>query len=624
MALSLLDTTIVLAYIFLSIFLGFWISKKAKGDMRSYFLGDNSMKWYWLGFSNSSGMFDINGAAWRVAVLVIYGFQSVWIPWIWPVWNQVIVMIFMAIWIRRSGVMTGAEWIQFRFGDGRGARLSHLIVVVFAVLTVVASIAYFFVGIGPFAASILPWNMAFSIGSYHMSSEHSYSLLICFLTTLYTIKGGIYSVVATEVMQFAIMVVSCILIVVFAFTHVDIDYINGLLPDHWLNFWPEKTLSIAWQDKLPFADIKIDQDGFRLFQAVLFMMIGKGIFASLAGPVPGFDMQRMLSAESPRDAARMSGFTILVLFIPLYLMVGGLALIAFQYVLPLMQQQTTLDFERILSIVVSQYLPVGMKGLIIAGLLAAFMSTFSAFVNVAPAYLVNDLYKRYWRPYQTERHYIRWSYLLSIVVVAIGLFVGFFIESLNSIVLWITSALYGGYCAANVLKWFWWRFNGYGYFYGMMSGIVLALVTPPCLEWFVTAYFPAYGGWVNSSVQPLFAFFIILALSTAVSIIACKLTSPVDESALLAFYVKTKPWGFWGKMKARLLEVMPAQDFQTHPYRDMINVLIGITWQMAMVALPLFVIFRQWPQAVTCLCVWVVTSVALKLNWYDKLPLADE
>lgn len=619
MALSVLDITIVVTYLATTLFLGFWISKKASGDMRSYFLGSNTMKWYWLGFSNSSGMFDINGVAWRVAILVIYGIQSVWIPWIWPVWNQVIVMVFMAIWIRRSGVMTGAEWIQFRFGNGLGAKLSHSVVVIFAVLTVIASIAYFFVGIGPFAASLLPWNMSFSIGPFAISSEHAYSLLICFLTTLYTIKGGIYSVVATEVMQFLIMIVGCVLIFAFAYTTVDIAQVYDILPNNWFHFWPERRLSLDWSKTLPFADVKIDQDGFRLFQAIVFMMIGKGIFASLAGPVPGFDMQRILSAESPRDAARMSGFTLLVLFIPLYLMVGGLTLIAFHYMLPLLQQQQTPDFERIVSVVVSTYLPAGIKGIVIAGLLAAFMSTFSAFVNVAPAYLVNDLYKKYLRPSAPSVHYIRLSYIVSIVIVAVGLFVGFFIQSLNSIVLWITAALYGGYSAANVLKWIWWRFNGEGYFAGMLSGMVGAIFIPPFLDWVVSSYFPQWSSFIETSAQPLFAFFLILIFSLATSIITCLLTPPVAEDALLNFYSKTQPWGFWLRLRLLYKKTFTAAHLSVHPWRDFSNVIIGITWQMAMVALPLFFVFRKWQEAGACFVVWLVASYVLKITWYDKL-----
>jgi solute:Na+ symporter, SSS family len=148
MQLQLADIIIIGVYLFLTVFVGFWISRRSSKGMKDYFVGDNNMKWYWLGLSNSSGMFDVNAVSWRVALLIIYGVQSVWIPWVWPVWNQVFVMIFLSPWLRRSGAMTGAEWMRIRFGDNLGGRLSHIIVVVFAVTEVMISIGVFFTGIG--------------------------------------------------------------------------------------------------------------------------------------------------------------------------------------------------------------------------------------------------------------------------------------------------------------------------------------------------------------------------------------------------------------------------------------------------------------------------------------------
>lgn len=119
-----LDLTIILLYLAGTLGLGFWLSRRATRDMRSYFLGGNTLKWYMLGLSNASGMWDISGTMWTVMILFVYGLKSAWIPWLWPVWNQVFVFVFLAAWMRRSGSMTGAQWISFRFGEGRGARLS--------------------------------------------------------------------------------------------------------------------------------------------------------------------------------------------------------------------------------------------------------------------------------------------------------------------------------------------------------------------------------------------------------------------------------------------------------------------------------------------------------------------
>jgi Na+/proline symporter len=165
-----------------------------------------------------------------------------------------------------------------------------------------------------------------------------------------------------------------------------------------------------WGAIFPEVNNKIGSDGFGMLGCLVMMMIFKGIFASLAGPVPSFDMQRVLSCKSPKEAAKMSAFTILVLNIPRYLMIAGLTVFG----LVLINKSDLLvnghyDFEKILSVVVAKHIPIGLKGVILAGLLSAFMATFSAFVNAAPAYLVNDLYKRYLNPGASQRKLVKYS-----------------------------------------------------------------------------------------------------------------------------------------------------------------------------------------------------------------------
>ena len=143
MHLSDIDYAIVIAYFLIVLGVGFSIAKLARNNLDQYFLGGNKIKWYFLGLSNASGMFDISGVMWTVTLLFVYGLKSAWIPWLWPVWNQVFVMIFLAVWIRRSNVMTGASWILTRF-SGRGGFLSKNIIIVFAVIGAIGFIAYFF------------------------------------------------------------------------------------------------------------------------------------------------------------------------------------------------------------------------------------------------------------------------------------------------------------------------------------------------------------------------------------------------------------------------------------------------------------------------------------------------
>ena len=118
MHLHTIDIAIIIAYLCSSVFIGYWVSHRASRDMQAYFLGGNAMPWYVLGISNASGMFDISGTMLLVYWMFVYGLKSVWIPWLWPTFNQIFLMVYLSTWLRRSNVMTGAEWIKTRFGNG--------------------------------------------------------------------------------------------------------------------------------------------------------------------------------------------------------------------------------------------------------------------------------------------------------------------------------------------------------------------------------------------------------------------------------------------------------------------------------------------------------------------------
>jgi len=463
---DIIDVAIIAVYIALTLGVGIWISKRASKGLDSYFLGGKSIKWYYLGLSNGSGMFDVSGTAWMVGILFLYGVKSFMFMWIWPIWNQIFIMIFLAAWIRRSNIMTGSEWILTRFGDDKSGRASHLVVAIFAIIASIGFIAYFFEGVGKFMTIILPWDLTLMLNdAVFLTSDQNYALLIIFLTTIYTIKGGMFSVVATEVLQYGIMVIAGILIAGYAFISVTDAEIQHVISNEWSSVLFSDQLEGSWSGKYKAFNALIDTQGYKMFGAFIGMSLFKGFFASIAGPTPSYDMQRILSTRSVKEAAYMSGFTNLVLFIPRYLLIGGIVVIALVHLAPEMAASSTLslaDLEIILPKVINEYVPVGLKGLLLAGLLAAFMSTFSAFVNSGPAYIVNDIYKKYFKPEATDKHYIKASHVASFAIVILGVIMGFFAGSINSITLWITSALYGGYVAANFLKWIWWRFNGWG------------------------------------------------------------------------------------------------------------------------------------------------------------------
>lgn len=615
MSLHPLDLLIILAYLGLTLAAGFYLSRLASRDLQSYFLGGNSMKWYTLGLSNASGMWDISGSMWTVMILFVYGLKSAWIPWLWPVWNQVFVFVFLAVWMRRSNAMTGAQWISFRFGEGRGATLSYIIIVVFALVSVMGFMAYFFEGIGKFCTSILPYDLSFRIGNWVIPNERAYALLICGITTVYTVKGGMYSVVATEVLQFVLMTLSALLVAYIGYTQVTAEQIAAVVPTGWDNLWSGWQLDLDWTTTpYPLVNDKIASDGFGWFGALLMMMVFKGIFASIAGPVPSYDMQRILSTRTPSDAAKMSMSTILVMYIPRYLMVAGFAVLGLVYLQPEMSAMgANIDFEKVLPLAINKFVPIGFKGLLIAGLLAAFMGTFSAIINAAPAYIVNDIYKKYIRPDAPAEVLIRYSLYASLILVIVGIGFGFNAESLNRLTLWITSALYGGYAAANMLKWVWWRFNGYGYFGGMVAGLIISTIIlffkPQVLDLFA----------LTPNLPDIFLFPLVLGVSLIGCVIGTYIAPLENEEQVIRFYRDTQPWGWWGPIRKKLLEQEPDWKSTTSFKRDAFIVVIGMIWQMAQVVIPMYFMIKNNTQLAIWTIIFFISSYLLKKFWWDRL-----
>jgi Na+/proline symporter len=626
MQLNIIDISIIVIYLIANIILGFWISKRASKDINSYFLGGNSLPWWILGVSNASGMFDIAGTMLLVYWLAVYGMKSMWLPWLWPVFNQIFLMVYLSSWLRRSNVMTGAEWIKTRFGTGRGATLSHIVVVIFALIGVIGFLSYGFKGIGKFAVAFLPPLVTNpeTLMKYPQINTNLYALILMAITTIYVVKGGMFSVVITEVLQYGILTISSIAIGIIAIVHVSPEALNSVLPAGWKSLFFGWDLNLDWSTVHSVASSKVTAfnqwiatDGYSLFGLFFGMVLFKGIFISAAGPAPNYDMQRILSTKNPKEAAKMSSLVNVVLNPPRYFMIAGLTILALTSFNSLYKSSLTQpDFETILPEVLAHYIPVGLLGFLMAGLIAAFMSNFAATVNAAPAYIVNDIYKRYINPNASAKKYVKMSYICSVLVVVVGISVGFFIESINQVVLWIVSALYGGYTAANVLKWYWWRFNGFGYFWGMVSGIITCLVL---LLLDYLHLIPFLHTWPLPYNVSMNSFPVIFIISIIGCFVATLMTPPESDEVLMHFYKTVKPWGFWGPVREKVLKIdsnfIPNKDFK----KDMFNVVIGMVWQITLMAAPVFLVIREYTAFFVAAGIMVVTSIILKFNWWDKL-----
>ncbi len=607
MKLQAVDIAILLSYLAAMLMIGWLLRKKARLNKESYLLGGKKLPWYLLGLSDASDMFDISGTMWMVALCFVYGMKSIWIPWLWPVFNQVFNMMFLAKWLRRSNASTGAEWLATRFGlSGKGVKGSHNIVVAFALIGCLGFLAYGFIGLGKFIEIFVPWNLVQPYIPFHVAPQyaaHFYGIVFTLFAMFYSILGGMRSIVLGDLIKYSIMTIGCISIGIIAMTHLKSSTLN--VPKGWSNPFFGWHLNMDWKNIIPAANKKITDDGFGLFGFFFMMMLFKGVFASLAGPAPNYDMQKILSSRSPKEASKMTGFVSIILLPVRYSMVIGLTVLGLLYFnqLNLDNGAGGVDFEKVLPGAINSFLPVGILGIVLTGLLGAFMGTFSGTVNAAQAYITNDIYLKYVNPVASNRKIMIVNYSSGIVIVSIGVMLGFFTKDVNSILQWIVSGLYGGYIAANVFKWYWWRFNANGFFWGMLSGIAGALI-----------FSRFFGG-----VQFLYYFPLLFLLSVAGCLIGTYSAPPTDPVILKKFYSTVRPWGFWKPIHQQVVAEDPSFVPNKRFKLDMFNVVLGIIAQCCLTILPMYIVlWLKLPLLITVIILIVIVMI-LKKTWWNKL-----
>ena len=574
-----IDYAIVGLYFVIVIGLGFWYRRRAARNLEAYFLGGKRLHWLGLAMSGSVSNFDITGTMWIVSMLFVLGMRSMWIHWMWGCMMGAFCLAYMGKWTRRSGVMTGAEWMLTRFGTGTGGVVARLAAALLSLVTLVGMIGYAFQGIGKFAAVYLdlPPNVC--------------ALLIIGTTTLYVLLGGLYSVVVTDVIQTIILTVASLVIGAIAYVHVTPEVLAETLPGGW------ESLAPVWRLE-GLAGTANAQ--YEMFGLLVILWVVKGLLLNAGGPGQTYDFQRFLAARDPRDAAKI-GAAWNVFMVVRWGMAMGIVLLALTGIAGID------DPERVMPVVLNnpQFVPAGVRGFILAGLLAAFMSTFSSTVNGGASYLVRDLYQPL-VPHAGQRHLVRSSYVATVLIVVVGLVVGFQAKSIAQIWNWLMMALGAGMIVPNVLRWYWWRFNGWGYAAGTVGGILLSLVAllkpdAPMSETFP----PIVGG------------------SLLVAVVVTLLTRPVSMHVLTSFYRTVRPFGAWGAVRARadLTAAEAAAPSESIPFA-VLNTGLGIVAISGMYLFPMYLVGHWHVTALLCFGAAALAAATLYVTWYRRLPPA--
>lgn len=586
---TILDLSIISLYFSLVVGLGFMYRCRASKDLESYFLAGKNMHWLALAMSGSVSNFDITGTMWIVSILFVLGMKSMWHHWMWGFLMGAFFLAYMGKWVRRSNVMTAAEWMKTRFGENAAGQTARTVYALMAVLTQASFLGYAFQGIGKFAAVYIPLE---SLGRVFAQYESQIlAVFIIGLTTLYVLLGGLYSVVFTDVIQTVILTLSSLIIAGIAWKQMTPNALSHL-PSGFTS------LSVPWRIS-EFAGT--DNAHFEFFGALVIVWILKGLLLNAGGPGQMYDFQRFLAARNERDAAKVgaawSGFLIVR-----WAMVMGITLLA------LTGSVGVSDSEQVMPVVLRDFLPWGLRGLVLAGLLAAFMSTFSSTVNSGAAFIVRDIWQPFKRKKTTEKQAVKFSYIATILLVILGLGIGVQGKSIADIWNWMMMALGAGIIIPNVLRWYWWRMNGWGYALGTMGGMVLSLVAL-----------------LFKDAPDFIVFPLIVVASMSLCILGSLLTPPVEQEVLQKFYDIVQPFGFWKPVRIKKNGLEPIfKSNSESPTRIVLNVIMGMLAIFSFYLVPMHLVGHWYLYSMLWACLGLGAICVLKFTWYDHLPKKEQ
>lgn len=626
---------------------GLYMTKKASSSLDDYFLAGRSMPWYLLGIAGMTSWFDMTGTMIITSFLYMLGPRGLFIEFRG---GAVLVLAFLLCyagkWHRRSGCLTGAEWMTYRFGNGKDAQAVRVVSAVMGIIITVGMLAYLVRGTSLFMGMILPQFSPFMC-----------TLVLVGLTTIYTMASGFYGVVLTDLIQGIIIVISCVVVAVIAWMMVPSSSSLANIASHVTGNGQWTTSAPAWHTSMP--------KGYEAYKALAMFALFY-LLRNILGGMGGGAEARYFGARSDRECGLQSllqgitvmmrwpmmiGFAVMGIYLvnsmypdpsvisraadlihshyphisaaawhdvtgriasapaasPADLVQGLKSILgsSWQSKLSLVGFYGTVNPERVLPAVLMDKLPVGLKGLILVAMFAAMMSTFTSTVNGASALFVKDIYQNLIRPRAANFELIGMSYLSTLILVACGFYMGIAAASINDLWGWIIMGLTAGGLAPSLLRLYWWRTNAWGMFGGTVLGGIGAI---------------AQRIWAHNMLEWK-QFVLMTTLSFIGTIGVSLLTRPTDMDRLRHFYCTTKPFGLWGPIKATFRKDVQKELTREHR-NDIISVPFALLWQITMFMLPMQLVIKSYASFWQTLPLFLIGVGGLYWFWWRNLPPA--
>ncbi len=519
MHLSIIDWAIVGIYCTFMLALGIYYSKRASKNVQSYFLSGRTLPWWIIGTSMVATTFSADTP---LAVTEFVHNGGIWRNWFW--WNTALggllsVFLFAQLW-RRAKVITDNELIELRYAGKSAAALRAFKAMYFSTIYNFVVMAWVIQAM----ATILQVLLGIP------REQQWIPIGVCVVIALgYTVLSGFWGVVMSDIYQFAMGMVGSIVLAVICLRKVGgIGELKSKLAA--LQNPHESTLSfIPPLDNTP-SPLHAEFWTSSTFTLIIFL--GLMWWSAHNADGGGYIIQRMSAAKNERHA------TIATLWFNIahyslrvwpWIIVALVTIVAFP-------ELSGDKAKEAYPMAISAFLPVGLKGLMVASFFGAFMSTIDTHLNWGTSYFINDVYRRFFVHDATQKHYVLISRCCSTVLMAIAAVVALHLDSISKA--WEFLLPMGmGVGLVLILRWFWWRINAWSEISGLSASVIINLILQP----------------FELEVQHRIA--IIVPSSIIIWVTVTFLTKPVPNERLVEFYKRVRPGGFWGPIRDEIKDV---------------------------------------------------------------------
>ncbi len=520
MQLTTLDYSIIFIFFAITLSVGFIVSKKSGKNTDEYFLSGRNMPWWLLGFSMVATTFAADTPLFVADVVRQNGVSGNWVWWTFLLTGMLTVFVYARLW-RRSNVKTDLEFYELRYNGKpaeflRGFRAVYL-GFVFNVL-VMSAVMLAAIKIGGIMLGLEAWEIVIYAG---------------IITVIFSAIGGFRGVVYTDFILFIVAMIGAIAAAYFAVNLPEVGGLKQLLSNE------EVQSRIAF---LPNFDDK------ELLMSLLIIPLAVQWWSAwYPGAEPGgggYIAQRMLAAKDEKNAIGATFFFNIMHYAirpwP-WILVALASIVVFPNLESLHQAFPNIPMDKIghdlAYPAMLNYLPAGLIGLVIASLIAAFMSTISTHLNWGASYIVNDFYKRFLNPDASEKEQVLVAKLSTVLLMVLSSLLA--LSFSNALQIFDTIIAFGaGTGLIFILRWFWWRINAWSEITAMVvSGIVSILLNMYQNDLFGDGnMFPAWS-----------KFPMIVLITTIIWVLVTLFTKPEEQETLEKFYKKIQPASYGWK-----------------------------------------------------------------------------